>query len=142
MAISNAEPQNIFSEQNKLELKKYSRGMGAIGLPGDFSSMSRFVRATFVKLNSVSGDSEKESISQFFHILKSVEMQRGCVELGEDVYEITVYSSCCNMDRGIYYYCTYDNSRIWAVDMHKENLQGSELIAYPLMTEPEIAYQN
>ena len=116
--------------------------MGAMGLPGDVSSMSRFLRATFVKMNSVSEKSEAESVSQFFHILRSVEMQRGCVELGKGFYEITVYSSCCNTDRGIYYYSTYDNSRICAVDMYKENLQGSALIRYPLKKEQVIEYQN
>ncbi|MBR2431099.1 linear amide C-N hydrolase, partial [bacterium] len=134
---------NTFSKKHtELKLNKYSRGMGAIGLPGDASSMSRFVRATFVKLNSVSGDSESESISQFFHILKSVEMQRGCVRLDSDLYEITIYSSCCNTTRGIYYYSTYDNNRICAVDMHKENLQGDTLITYPLKNNQIIEYQN
>ena len=92
--------------------------MGAIGLPGDLSSASRFVKAAFTKMNSVSSDSESESISQFFHILGSVEQQRGCVHLGEDKYEITIYSSCCNMDKGIYYYTTYENNQITAVDMY------------------------
>ena len=86
----------------------------------------------------------KENVAPFelIPILRSVEMQRGCVLLGNGLYEITVYSSCCNTDRGIYYYTTYDNSRIHAVDMHRENLQGSELIAYPLKKDLEIAYQN
>lgn len=143
MSLSKGDPQNtFFGEGQEISLKTYSRGMGALGLPGDASSMSRFVKATFVKMNARSGDSEEESVSQFFHILRSVEMQRGCVLLGNGLYEITVYSSCCNTDRGIYYYTTYDNSRIHAVDMHRENLQGSELIAYPLKKDPEIAYQN
>ena len=143
MSLSKGDPQNtFFGEGQEISLKTYSRGMGALGLPGDASSMSRFVKATFVKTNARSGDSEEESVSQFFHILRSVEMQRGCVLLGNGLYEITVYSSCCNTDRGIYYYTTYDNSRIHAVDMHRENLQGSELIAYPLKKDLEIAYQN
>lgn len=143
MSLSKGDPQNtFFGEGQEISLKTYSRGMGALGLPGDASSMSRFVKATFVKMNARSGDSEEESVSQFFHILRSVEMQRGCVLLGNGLYEITVYSSCCNTDRGIYYYTTYDNSRIHAVDMHRENLQGSELIAYPLKKDLEIAYQN
>ena len=140
MGLSRSERQNSFA--GNLELKPYSRGMGAMGLPGDASSMSRFVRAAFVKQNSVSGDSEAESVSQFFHILKAVEMQRGCVELGEGVYEITVYSSCCNTDRGIYYYTTYDNNQICGVDMYKEDLEGNKLIAYPLIKEQSILYQN
>ena len=43
--------------------------MGAIGLPGDLSSSSRFAKVAFTKLHSVSGDSENESVNQFFHIL-------------------------------------------------------------------------
>lgn len=142
MQLTKGTPKNFFANNGDLQLKKYSRGMGAIGLPGDASSMSRFVKATFVKLNSVSGGSEEDSVSQFFHILKSVEMPRGCVELEKDVYEITHYSSCCNIDRGIYYYTTYDNSQICAVDMHKENLDGCKLISYPLMQKQNIMYQN
>ena len=118
-----------------LSLDAYSRGMGAIGLPGDLSSASRFVKVAFVRNNSVSGDSEEESVSQFFHILGSVEQQRGCVHLGEDKYEITIYSSCCNMDRGIYYYKTYDNSGINAVDMHRAELDSRTLKRYPLIKE-------
>lgn len=143
MSLTKGDPKNTFAgEGSSLPLKTYSRGMGALGLPGDFSSASRFVKAAFVKTNSLSADSENESVSQFFHILRSVEMQRGCVLLENGEYEITVYSSCCNTDRGIYYYTTYDNSQIHAVDMHRENLQGSELVAYRLKKEPEIVYQN
>ena len=116
--------------------------MGAIGLPGDLSSASRFVRAAYVKLNSVSGDSELESISQFFHILGSVEQQRGCVRLDDGSYEITGYTSCINTDRGIYYYTTYENQCISAVDMHRCDLDGNTLYTYPLTKEQMINFQN
>lgn len=92
-------------------LSTYSRGMGALGLPGDLSSASRFARVAFTRMNAVSGDSEAESVSQFFHILGSVDQQRGCCEVAEGKYEITIYTSCCNATRGIYYYTTYDNHR-------------------------------
>ena len=138
--ISNKSPKNAFSD--KLELQQYSRGMGAIGLPGDLSSQSRFVRASFVKMNSVSGQNENESVSQFFHILNSVDQQRGCCELEDGKYEITIYTSCCNATKGIYYYTTYDNHQITAVDMYKENLDGNELVRYPLINSEHINYQN
>ncbi len=125
-----------------LNLDEYSRGMGGIGIPGDLSSGSRFVKVAFTKLNSVSEDDEMSSVSQFFHILNSVEQQRGCCDLGDGKYEITIYSSCCNMDRGIYYYRTYDNSQISAVDMHREDLDGTELISYPLVKEQQIHWVN
>lgn len=140
MILSRETPENRFSK--KVELQTYSRGMGAMGLPGDLSSSSRFVRASFTKLNSVSGDSESESISQFFHILGSVEQQRGCVHLGKGEYEMTIYSSCCNTDKGIYYYTTYGNSQITGVDMHQENLDGEQLICYPRVEGQQIRMQN
>lgn len=140
MNLSVEKPNNNFSK--KLNLKIYCSGMGTLGLPGDLSSTSRFVKATFTKMNSVSGDSESESISQFFHILGSVDQQRGCVHIGEDKYETTIYSSCCNMDKGIYYYTTYENSQITGVDMHKENLNGTDLINYDLIKGQQILMQN
>ena len=78
------------------------------------------------------GDKEEESVNQFFHILGSVEQVRGCCEVEPGEYEITQYTSCCNTDLGIYYYTTYGNSQISGVDMHRENLDGKELIVYPL----------
>ena len=140
MNLSIEQPVNNFSKE--LNLNTYSRGMGAIGLPGDLSSASRFVKATFTKMNSLSGTSESESISQFFHILGSVYQQRGCVHMGEDKYEITIYSSCCNMDKGIYYYTTYENSQITGVDMYKEDLESKELINYDLIKGQQILMQN
>lgn len=140
MSLSTEPPENHFSDQ--LDLTPYSRGMGMLGMPGDLSSASRFVRVAFTKLHSVSGTSESESISQFFHILGSVAQQRGCVHMGEGKYEITIYTSCCNTDRGIYYYTTYENSQITGVDLHRENLDGQQLSRYPLMTGQQIHMQN
>ena len=140
MYLSTEQPVNSFS--TNLNLETYSRGMGGMGLPGDLSSASRFVKATFTKMNSKSGDSESESISQFFHILGSVYQQRGLVHMGEGKYEITIYSSCCNMDKGIYYYTTYENGQITGIDMNKENLDSSELINYDLIKGQQIFMQN
>ena len=125
----------------------YSRGMGGFGIPGDLSSASRFVKVAFTKMNSVSDDSESASISQFFKILGSVEQQKGCCRLGYEkdgrpICEYTIYSSCCNTDRGIYYYTTYENSQISAVDMHHEDLDGSSVITYDLVKGQQINYQN
>lgn len=140
MHLSPRSPHNHFSE--KLSLQAYSRGMGALGLPGDMSSQSRFVRAAFIKMNSVSGGTEAESVSQFFHILGSVNQPKGACEVGDGDYEITVYSSCCNADKGIYYYTSYDNHQITAVDMHKENLNEKSLVRYPLILSEQINMQN
>lgn len=139
MGLSHAQPQNTFAPG--VPLAPYSRGMGALGLPGDCSSASRFVRAAFTKAHSVCGEAEFESISQFFHILSSVRHVRGSVEVGGR-FEITLYSSCCNTDTGVYYYTTYENSRISAVDMRREDLSTKDLIVYPLLAAQDIRMQN
>lgn len=138
--LSTKNPENLFS--GKLPLSCYSRGMGALGLPGDLSSQSRFVRVAFVKMNSISGDSENESVSQFFHILGSVDQQRGCCDVGEEKYEYTIYTSCCNASKGIYYYTTYDDHQIHGVDLHRTDLESSTLSRYPLIHEEELHIQN
>lgn len=140
MSLSPKQPQNLFSD--KLPLAAYSRGMGALGLPGDLSSASRFARVAFTKMNSVSGSSESESVGQFFHIMGSVDQQRGCCEVAEGKYEITIYTSCWNADRGIYYYTTYNCRRITAVDMHRENLDSASLICFPMLDEEDMRFQN
>lgn len=140
MNLSPKQPENHFAEN--LPLQTYSRGMGGMGIPGDLSSASRFARVAFTRNNAISGDSEEESVSQFFHILGSVEQQRGCCEVEEGKYEITIYTSCCNTDKGIYYYTTYENQQITAVDMHQENLDSTELARYPLILEQQIRWQN
>lgn len=129
MNVSSAQPENLFSD--KVNLNKYSLGLGGLGLPGDLSSASRFVRATFTKLNSVCEPNEVSSVSQFFHILYSVHQQRGCVKADEG-FEITNYSSCCNINRGIYYYTTYNNLNINSVAMFKEDLNSEKLIVNSL----------
>lgn len=130
-ALSRKDVDCTFAED--VELTQYSRGMGALGLPGDLSSSSRFVRAAFHRMNAESGETEVESVSQFFHLLGSVEMPNGSVELTGGALDKTIYSSCCNTDKGIYYYTTYDNREIIGVDMQKEDLEGRSVISYPLV---------
>ena len=137
--ITSEEAVNRFSPS--LDLNPHSRGMGGIGLPGDLSSASRFVRAVFTKFNSRCDRTESSSISQFFHILSSVAQPNGCAKVGSR-YERTLYSSCCNTDKGIYYYTTYENRQISAVSLYEENLDTSGLIAYPLVTGQQIRWIN
>lgn len=140
MHLSNKQPENTFLKD--IPLNKYSRGMGALGLPGDLSSQSRFVRAVFSKMNSFSDSTEAESVGQFFHIMDTIAQIRGCCELENGEYEITIYTSCCNADKGIYYYTTYGNRQITGVNLHAENLDRAELARYPLVKSEQLHMQN
>ncbi|HAS56446.1 MAG TPA: choloylglycine hydrolase [Firmicutes bacterium] len=140
MGLSKQDPKNTFSK--KLKLNTYSRGMGGLGLPGDLSSSSRFIKVAFTKANTLKGENEEESVSQFFHILNSVEQQKGCCEVKKGEFEYTIYSSCCNLNKGIYYYLTYSNHQINAVNMNKENLDSNKLIKFKLLDKQNINNQN
>lgn len=129
-SLSPKQPEINFGSE--LDIKLYSRGMGAIGLPGDWSSGSRFVRAAFVRANSSPQNDEQGSVGRLFHILGSVNQVKGCCDV-DGKYEYTIYTSCISADKGIYYYKTYDGHRICAVDMHKENLDSAELIRFPMI---------
>ncbi len=120
----------------------YSQGLGALGLPGDLSSASRFARIAFGKENSLCEKDEASSVGQFFHLLSTVEMVNGLCKTDEGSFDITRYTSCINLNKGIYYYTTYCNRRISRIDMFREDLEGENLIRFPFLFEEDIFYQN
>lgn len=123
------------------DITEFGKGAGSIGLPGDFSSASRFVRSAYLRHISVCGDSQEECVSQFFHILDSCAVVNGSITTTENEYK-TTYSCCVNSDKGVYYYKTYNNSMLCAVDMKKENLDSSTLIQYPITDTQHFRYDN
>jgi choloylglycine hydrolase len=124
-----------------LSLAPFSHGTGAIGLPGDFSSRSRFVRGVFVKEHTLWRDDREERVGQFFHLLSAVAQPLGCVTVAEGGEEHTLYSSCCDLRRGIYYYTTYQNQAITAISPRKEELQTDRIRQIPLRRAPQIFLQ-
>ncbi|WP_414839765.1 choloylglycine hydrolase [Carnobacterium sp. TMP28] len=133
-------PTDRFSSE--IDLKPYGVGMGSLGLPGDVSPASRFVRATFHKMNAISEDNENANLSQFFHILDSVAMVRGSSLTKEGKNDITSYACCVNTEKGIYYYKTYENNQLTAIHMHNENLDSDELITVELIKTQQINHVN
>ena len=120
------------SFSKSLKPKDYGRGIGAFGLPGDSSPMSRFVRTAFNKYVSLEMDSSVDPVTEVFRILDISSMLRGAVEVEENQYEITSYSCCMNATKGIYYFRTYSNMQVYSVDMNRENLNSRILLEFPL----------
>lgn len=137
--ISNSNHSDNFACGVKLQ--QYSKGMGGIGLPGDNSSMSRFVRATFNKFNSVVPKNNIDCVTQFFHILGSVAQVEGSV-MTNGKCDRTQYMSCCDMDDCVYYYKSYNNSQINAIKLFSENLDSENLICYKMIDSQKINYLN
>ena len=130
MNLTSEPAENRFSEA--LDLKRYSFGMGAIGLPGDLSSTSRFVRAAFHKANAI----KRNDLADILHLLSSVSMPEGSVRLGCG-YERTEYTSAIDLSRLIYSYRTYESPCTYAVKMSSEDISGKALIHYALKREKE-----
>ena len=107
---------------------RYSRGLGGVGLPGDFSSPSRFVRAVFVK-DHISSDGAKP-IERFFHTMRSVFVPRGCVITDEGREVETVYTSCIDLETLTYHFTTYARSEIRSIPL--QNVGGKRLFRFPL----------
>lgn len=130
------QPSNIFSKEKNI--KPFAKGMGSIGLPGDFSPVSRFIKAAYLLINSQCDSNDSSSIAHFFHLLDSVAVTDGAIIVeGTDKY-ITTYSCCINADKGEYYYKTYSNNQLTSVKMHNKNLDRKDLILYPLVTKQQI----
>lgn len=129
-------------------LKEYSRGTGTIGLPGGTDSVSRFVRVAFTKLNSnlsnviTTVDAYNQNVAEYFHILGNVQQVSGESEVKPNEYEITQYTDCIDTTNGIFYYNTYFNPTLNAVNMHHENLDASELKSYEAVKGFQANFQN
>lgn len=102
----------------------------AAGLPGDWSSESRFLRALFAKkYTAVSG------VSDFFHILDSVSVPLGCGRQGWH----TVYTSCADLERGDYYFTTYENREFKKISLDFANLNSDSLAVFSMREERAMA---
>lgn len=124
-----------------LDLTAFSRGMGAMGLPGDFSSQSRFVRAAFVSQNARRYSNTDEGVARFFQLMACVTIPRGSVRPPAGDVE-TIYTACCDTVRGVYYCTTAQNPSLTAVDLHRTDLEGSEPVSYPLSVPLHIHWHN
>lgn len=140
MGLTALYPDNRMTD--KIDLRPFGRGLGSFGLPGDASPASRFVRAAFLKLNSVCEENEDASVAHFFHLLDSVAMPKGSVMAPGGDWEFTLYSCCINGEEGAYYYKTYGNNQLTAVHLHNANLDGEALVEYPLEMRQHVLHAN
>ena len=102
------------------------RGSGSVGLPGDFTSPSRFVKAAFVATHSEEGG---DPVGQFFHAIATVAVPRGCVHLADDRQVWSRYTSCMDLVQRMYHYCAYGDRQIHGLSLKMPN--GEVLITFP-----------
>ena len=138
MLLDSKQPENNLCPTVKLS--HYSSGMGAIGLPGDFSSSSRFVRAVFAKNHTDISNTENEAVSRFFRIMDTVSVPHGCVKTANGQSVETVYTSCAAIDSLTYYVTASTCRRIKALRLHDALLDSEGLISFPINTTEDVSY--
>lgn len=131
----NISPKNPNNNLN-YKLKKLSNGLGTNGLPGGFSSVDRFIRAAYIKLTSVSKKEKNGDITQFFHILNSVNQTRGSVLGHDERYEITIYSNCYSPDNLTMYFKTYHNNQLRALSLNNF-VDEKKLLTFDFLNEDQ-----
>lgn len=120
----------------------HSRGLEGFGIPGDYSSGSRFVRACYVKARTTPPKSRDGAISRLFHIFDSISQPRG-VTLGKDKATVaTVYTSAVDTDRLEYFFTTYENRRIRCVNLDTPLADGENLVSFPMHSDEDILRLN
>lgn len=124
------------------EVKPLGHGTGGLGLPGDTSTTSRFVKAVFAKASAKCEANENSNVSQFFHMLDAVAVTRGFAIDANGNADYTTYSVCANQNSGTYYYKTYDNNQISAVKLHNVDLDSKDLFEFKMILEQQINFVN
>ena len=110
------------------ELSAYGPGCGMRGLPGDYYSTSRFVRAEYLNRNYPIKETEKENVNKMFHLLQGVSMIDGAAKMINRDFEKTIYSSCYSCKTNTYYFMDYDDFTIKKVELDENIIHEEELI--------------
>lgn len=106
---------------------------GMFGLPGGYSSPSRFVRLAFMKEYAPKGKDEIDGVTRMFHSFAVVDIPDGLLKesADHDDYEQTLCTSVMCSESGTYYFSPYTDRRISAIRVQKAlELLGDDTIAF------------
>jgi len=125
---------------NGSEFAQFGQGSGAIGLPGDFTPPSRFIRAAFLNQVVVPTKNGDEEAKSAFTILNQFDIPLGAVrELhnGKEILEETSWTSASDLQNQKYFFHTHGNRSIRAFDLKNWIPQNSKPVTLPAAV-PEV----
>lgn len=123
----NLSPTNVESKNiNSIKLDQLSQGSGLHGIPGDFTSPSRFVRAFEFVQNSPVKTTEQETVYQAFHILNNFDIPEGSVKSKNGESEITLWTSVTDLKNKVFYFKTHSNFDLQKIELSKMDLESKE----------------
>lgn len=137
LSSQNAEPVDLAGKK----IASLGQGSGMLGLPGDFTPPSRFVRAVAFSKSAVPVATARQAVLQAFHILNQFDIPVGAargVEHGQPVADYTQWTSASDLTNRRYYFRTFTNSRIRLIDLKSLNLDAKKLGNISLQGDEEI----
>jgi choloylglycine hydrolase len=112
-------------------IKPLGQGSGMLGLPGDFTPPSRFVRAAAFAASSIPEKTAEKGVLQLLHVLNSFDIPVGAartIEDGKIFSDYTMLTVIRDTKNLCYYYKTYNDQSIKMVDMKKFDLDAKKII--------------
>src|SRR5213082_1940303 len=128
-SMTNAPPVQLGS----IKLLPTGQGSGMLGLPGDFTPPSRFVRAVAFSQSVFKPKTGDDAILEAFHVLNQFDIPKGAArehekdEHGNVLADYTIWTSASDLKSKRYYFRTYENSQIRMVDLMKMNLDAKDI---------------
>ena len=126
MNLESEMPENV--TWREAEMKPFGSGAMMRGLPGDYYSTSRFVRAAYLNTHYPAKSTEEENVSRLFHTLSGVAMIDGAARMADGEYEKTIYTGGFSSATQTYYYNTYEDPEIKGVSLKEFEPDGSEQV--------------
>lgn len=112
----------------RAHLRPFGSGSHMRGIPGDYYSPSRFVRAAYVHNHYPTKTTEEENVSRAFHTLQQVAMVEGSAAMDDGQFEKTIYTGLFSSRTSTYYWNTYDDPALQSVALADLKPDGSDLV--------------
>ena len=136
--------EKIMRDLDGIYIRELGQGSGLLGMPGDFTPPSRFIRAAIYSTSALPASGNDEAVLQIFHILNQFDIPVGsCRRPGTDddgniQFEYTLWSSVSDLERCRYYIRTFDNSRIRMVNLMDLDLDNENVLCFSMSDKEEI----
>ncbi len=137
LSVTNVPPVEL----SGIKLAGLGQGSGMLGLPGDFTPPSRFVRAVAFSQSALPVETARQGVLQAFHLLNQFDIPLGAargMEDGKQVADYTLWTSASDLTNRCFYFRTFANSRIRMVDLKKLDLDAKQIKTFSMGGEEVI----
>jgi choloylglycine hydrolase len=140
-----------FSDASKVDLAgvtlaPFGQGTGMLGLPGDFTPPSRFVRAAAFSASSFPAATGRDAVLRSFKLLNAFDIPQGAVreqtndEYGNPLADHTLWTSASDLSAKRFYFRTYESSQIRMVELAEQLIQTGLVHRWSMAGDEEVCH--